>query len=198
MVAKTVETDRHKFTYKAMNVVLCDDFGNVISDTIGHSIIVTDVDHYMIHIGASWVHSDRVSVTNGANKDILIKNGTTGEIHIKDFVYTSALANGYLTLYKNPTISANGTQKTLINKHLGKQSLTPYSAIYQDPTITDVGTFLETYSVIGSKQDGGTVPGGGDEWVIPASTNMLLRFTNNGPGTDTVTFAIKLLDIATP
>lgn len=167
----------------------------VAADTIGGALVSVDLDHYLIHTGSTWIHSDRVSVTNGSNKDIFIKNGTIGEIHIKDFSFTSSQANGYLTIYSGTTTSANGTAKTYINKNLGKQSNTPYSTIYQDPTVTGVGTVLETYSTIGSKQSGGSVPGGGDEWVIPLSTNILFRYTNNGPATDTVTFNIKVLDI---
>lgn len=175
-----------------------DIFGNPMVDSIGYSAVTVDIDHYLIHIGATWIHSDTVSVANGANKDFYIKNGTTGKIHVKDFSFTSTQGNAVVIMYSTPTTTANGTLQTWINKNLGLQANTPYSSIYQDPTVTAVGTQLEHFQIVGGKQSGGSVPGGGDEWVIPESTNILLRYTNNGPNADTMSFSIKVLDIPPP
>lgn len=172
-----------------------DTSGNAMVDSIGYSAVTVDIDHFLIHIGSAWIHSDTVSVENGANKDFYIKNGATKEIHIKEFTFTSSQGNATVIMYKTPTTTGNGTQQTWINKHLGLQALTPYSTIYQDPTVTAVGTQLEHFQIVGGKQTGGSVLGGGDEWVIPVNTNILMRYTNNGPGTDSMSFTIKVLDI---
>lgn len=175
-----------------------DQYGNPMVDSIGYLAITVDIDHYLIHVGATWIHSHAVSVASGANKDFLIKNSSTGEIHLKDFVFTSSQGDANIILYKAPTITANGTLQTWINKNLGLQANTPYSSIYQDPTITATGTLLEHFKIIGSKQTGGAHLGGDDEWVIPVGTNILLRYRNNSPSADAISFAIKVLDIPAP
>lgn len=175
-----------------------DTSGNPMVDSIGYSAVTTDIDHYLIHIGKTWVWSNKVSVLNGATKLFLIKNGTTGAIHIKDFEFTSSVGNADLYIYITPTLTTNGTQRTLINKNIGLQANTPYSTVFEDPTVSANGTLGEYFQLPGSKQEGGSVEGGGDEWVIPVSTNIMFAYTNNGPGTDTVGFSIKILDIPPP
>ena len=189
------ETTLRKFTNKAAHNVLADEFGNLISDTIGHSIVVTDIDHYLIHTGKTWVWSDKVTVANGVTKLFLIKNGATSAIHVKEFNFTSLIGNADLYIYSAPTITTNGTERTLANKHLGMQGDTPYSKVYEDPTVSANGTQKEYFQLPGSKQSGGSISGGNDEWIIPANVNFIFSYTNNGPGTDTVGFSIKILDV---
>jgi len=176
-------------------VELVDRNGNPITDSVEGSLVVSDIDHYLIHAGRTWVLSDTVSVLAGANLDFLIVNGALGEMHVKDFSFSSTLASANIIFYRDPVTTANGTLQTVQNKNWGAQTNTPHAAIYITPTVTSVGTQLEHFQISAGKQTGGSVQGGGDEWVVPINRVGLLRYTNNSAQTDTVSFVIKLLDI---
>lgn len=176
-------------------VALADHNGGLITDSIGHSIVTTDIDHYLIHAGKTWVASNIVTVAGTTAFDILVTNISTYEIHIKDFLFSSQLATASLVIYSTPTVSGNGIPQVLRNKNFSHQVDTPLGALYISPTVTSVGAPLEYFQFVGSKQSGGTVQGGGDEWVLPANGKLLFRYTNNAAQTDTICYTIKLLDI---
>ena len=175
---------------------ILDAAGNVVSDSVNHSIVTSDIEHYLEHIGRAWVYSDTASVNAGANLDILITNGASGDIHIKDYHFTSTQANATIILYGSTTTSAAGTAKTLRNKNLNYQGNTPQSSMSTGPTVTGVGNILEATILTGNKQSGGSIEGNEDEWIIPASTKAMFRFTNNSASTDSISFWIKILDVA--
>lgn len=176
-------------------VELVDRNGDGITDSVEHALVVSDIDHFLIHAGKTWVLSNTASVLAAANLDFLIVNNSTGALHVKDFTFASSLASADIEFYRDTTVSANGTLQILQNKSWGHQENTPYANIYLGPTITAIGTLLEHFQIIGGKQTGGTVLGGGDEWVIPVNRKGLLRFTNNAAQTDSVSYTIKVLDV---
>lgn len=165
----------------------------------GLFVITVDLDHYLIHHGKTWILSDTVTVPSMANLDFYFVNGAVGEWHIKEFGFSSKLADASIILYKEPTVTpATGVLQTLQNKHFSFDSATPYGQVYGNPTVTAVGVQKEHFQITGSKQTGGSVAGGGDEWVMPVNTKALLRYTNLANGADTVSYTIKLLDVLYP
>lgn len=169
-----------------------------IIDPDSHAAVVSDLDHYLIHIGKSWVYSGTLTVNAAATQDFLIVNSSpTDSIHLKDFTFTSTQATAFVVLYGSPTITVNGTLQSLINKNRSLGLPAASGLIYLNPTNTALGTQLERFQISGSKQTGGTALGGGDEWILPPGYKILLRFTNNAAQADVISVSIKLLDIPT-
>ena len=175
-------------------IALFDQFGNQIADSVGHSIVTTEIDHYLIHIGKSFVHSEAVNVLAGAVHDELLVNTTDSEVHLKSFEYTSTQANAEVILYKGVTTSDDGTPNILLDKNF-RTNNTCSSILTTDPVITDLGTQVEHFLITGSKQIGGTGGSGDEEYVIKKNEKVLIRYRNNSSSTDTISMKTILLEV---
>lgn len=178
-------------------VQVCDLNNRPISDSIGYSLTTSDVDHYLIHIGKTWVQSDTFTLDAGLIRDFILHNDSAAEIHLKDFKFTSDQGSAEIVIYRDPTYTAPGTALDLRNKNWDFQTNVPQAKVYHTPTNLVIGTQDEHFQITGGKQDGGSEQGGGDEWVIPAGRKMLIRFTNTANQLAKVSYTMKILDIGT-
>ena len=175
-------------------VSILDAFNNIISDSVGHSLVTTEIDHYLIHLGKSFIHSEKVEVVGSAFHDHLLVNTTDSEVHIKSFLYTSTQADAEVILYKGVTTSADGTPGVLLDKNF-RTNNTCSAVLTTAPAVADLGTQVEHALVTGNKQTGGNVSSGDEEYVIKKNEKVLIRYTNNSASTDTVSMKLILLEV---
>ena len=178
------------------DVVVMDNAGNIIADSVGRSLVITEIDHYIIHRGASFLASDTISVASAGTADFVISNTTTTEVHLKDFNFTSTEGDATIVFYKGVTANADGTLLGLNDKNF----ITANSSVATmrlDPTGVNIGaaTQILHISLTGGKKVGGTAASGSEEFVLKQNEKCLLRYTNNAVAADTVSYTTTLLDV---
>ena len=179
---------------------ILDQFGNIIADTVGQSLVITDIDHYLIHKGLSFIYSDTLTVpatgsgTNVAN--FIILNTTVDEVHLKAFSFSSAQADAEIILYHGTTDNDDGTPIIPHNKNFISTN-TSTASIDLNPTgiVTPVGSQVQHFILTGGKHSGGLADSGAEEYVMKQNEKVLLRYTNNAAQSDTVSFTITTLDV---
>lgn len=164
--------------------------------SIGNQVLVTDVNtgldrevdidwpmpiadevHLRVENGDTFMHNNvHLAVANLATLDHLLVTGAD-PIHLTIWGITATNAPALLDLREGVTVSANGTPAPLLNKNRTSTKTTEV-LMYEDPTITDIGTHLEGDFVGGSKQTGGEGSGNSTQWMLAPNTNYLLRVTN--------------------
>lgn len=175
---------------------IVDTFGNSTADSVGHSYVITEIDHYIIHRGAAFIASDTISVAAAANADFIISNTTATEVHLKDFQFTSTEGNANLIFYKGATANADGTLLTLNDKNFITAN-TSIATIRLNPTGVNIGaaTQIVHFGLVGGKKTGGTAASGSEEFVLKQNEKCLLRYTNNAVGADVISYTITTLDV---
>jgi hypothetical protein len=150
------------------------------TDPISDIPVVMQFDHHQVHEGESHIWSVLVSsLSSGSSKDIRLVvpaglDPTTETPHLEFEVLSTAEAEVYF--YEASTYSGNGSQRTPVNRN--RNSLTtPAMEIWEDPTVTGVGTTL-WIGLSGS----GVRAGGGDrgmaEWDLSVNQVYTLRVTS--------------------
>lgn len=173
-----------------------DTFGNMTTDSVGHSSVVTEIDHYIIHRGASFLASDTISVASAGTADFVISNTTAIEVHLKDFQFTSTEGNATLIFYKGITANVDGTLIPLNDKNFITDNAST-ATIRLDPTGVNVGAAMQIlhFGLVGGKKSGGTAASGSEEFVLKQNEKCLLRYTNNAAGADVISYTITTLDV---
>ena len=165
------------------------------------SVNVTDIDHYIIHVGRSFIYSDALSVAAAGGADtvnFVILNATDNEVHLKAFRFTSSQGNAELTMYHQVTSDAGtGTLANLHNMNFDSANLST-AEIRVDPTNVVIGAAehqVQHFLIVGGKQSGGTADSGGEEYVLKQNEKVLLQYVNKSNQVDTYSFKIILLDV---
>lgn len=142
-------------------------------------VVTTDVTHQRVHEGRYFSGGEyNAAIANGGILDILIQSSTQST-HIK-FSGTSG-GDASMVLYENTTFSAAGTA-VVISNHNRSSSKVFSGTITATPTITVVGTQVNGTIFIAGGSHTNSIGGSGDfnnEFILAASTNYLLRITNN-------------------
>ena len=173
-----------------------DTFGNSTADSVGHSSVITEIDHYIIHRGAAFLASDTISVASAGTADFVISNTTAVEVHLKDFQFTSTEGDATLIFYKGVTANVDGTLVPLNDKNFITDN-TSTATIRLDPTAVNIGaaTQILHFGLVGGKKSGGLAASGSEEFVLKQNEKCLLRYTNNAAGADTISYTITTLDV---
>lgn len=144
-----------------------------------------DFDHAMIHMGCAFTLSNRHDNISGSGVfDHLFVVGKHS-LHMRELEVIATEAPFSLRYYYAPTVTDNGTLETIFNNN-GNSSLVTDAAIYGGPTVTNVGTQVgeDLWPSYGSGGHGGQVATlAGGEWIMPANSVWLIRFTNEGSKT---------------
>ena len=159
-------------------------------DVISYIPVMIDFDHHQVHEGETFRWSTYVSsLASGNSKDIeiIVPNITIpGGVspvalcpHFRFEVISSAQADVYL--YETPTISVSGTVRTPIAMERNG-TYTPKLGIYEDPTVTSVGTQLYRGLILSSKSFSGATENSSVEFVLKNNTKYLLRCTSQSNG----------------
>lgn len=163
-----------------------DDLHKDCFDNYAPAYTVIDVQHRMTHEGAMFDVSGYVQniAATGGTLDLMIRRpaGVIGHFITIEFAIDDGPA--LIQFYENPTVSADGTAKSVINHNRVYGLDPPTSSFFEQPTVTDVGDLLHTrYIPAGGNKQGQLVEGEGTEWVIgdlDVQTQYLWRLTNNG------------------
>lgn len=156
---------------------ILDQFGNPVTDSIGHSIVVTEIDHYLVHRGVSYIYSGFTTVAANGVKEWLLVNTTDSEVHLKYFKLTSKLADGKFEMFHAVTTTANGSALVLHNKNFTSPNLSQ-SALTVDPTVTAANHLVQGFLLLGGKHEGGSETTGAAEYILAQNEDILFRYTN--------------------
>lgn len=148
-------------------------------DDVSGNVPVIDTDHYQLHQGRAYNFSELVNIGNGSNQDYYFT--LTGGAHLRFWTIFANTGPITITLYENPTVSADGTEQTAPNMSRYSTNTTTVT-LYKGPTVTGVGTYLESDTLFAAKKDGaGSTTDNPLEWILKHSNTYLLRI-NNGSG----------------
>ena len=151
---------------------------------ISGGIITITLEHNKIHKGEGWnVSIETGSISAGANYDVLFKV-LTGYPHLRQYSITATEAPTTIRLYESPTVTAEGTIQPSRNRNR-LQTDTNGVEVYTGPTITGVGTRLETDLLPSAgNKIGGNVGSFYEEWILKEQY-YLLRVSNGSNSTMT-------------
>lgn len=177
-------------------VTLVDDNGTPVNDVVP-SIVTTEIDHYIIHKGRSFIYSDVLMATSGGGtRDILLVNTTADEIHLKDFTFTSTQGEAEVFLYFDVTTDDLGTPITFKRKNRNSPN-TPTITAGLDPTNPVFNeSHTQHFLLVGGKKSGGLAESGVEEYVMKQNEKCVLRYINNSVGTnDNFNVTVTTLDV---
>jgi len=152
---------------------------NEVQANITNNAVITQTySHHEIHEGHHYYLDDKVTLGNGANRDILL---ITPACNLTRYVHLLAegTSNGIITsfaLYENVTYSAIGTIEPIHNRNrvLNYVSL---SSAYVNPTITNTGLIINDEHW-GIKEKAGGIIRDTNEILLNCDTNYLIRITS--------------------
>ena len=181
-------------------VIIMDLNGDQISDVVP-AVVTTEIDHWIIHLGLSFIASevlkDASAVTAaGGIADFIIVNTTAFEVHLKDFEFKSTEGDAELIFYKGVTTSDDGAAIALNNKNFNSD-FTSDATIELDPTTVNIGsaTHIQHFDLTGGKKEGGLAGSGVEEYVLKQNEKCLLRYINNAPNADRVSYKLTALNV---
>lgn len=166
--------------------------GSVIEDILP-SIVTTEVDHWMTHMGASYTSSDTLSVAAGGVYEFLIKNTVGIGTHMTRFEFHSTQGDASIVFYEGSTVADNGTEVTPRNNN---RTYTDSSnvQVFTNASTTALGAQLEHDIITGGKKSGGQ---GSDvnEWILDQNTNYIITYTNNSGQADVISYHFDFLEV---
>ena len=168
------------------------------ADVVPGSSVVTEIDHYLLHIGNAFVHKDVHTVLTGADLDYLLVNNSAYEVHLISWGFESTAGDADILVYKGTTTSADGSAETMHNRN-NNSVKTSSAVLTEGPTVTTVGTEIEHTMISAAKHSAGSTKAAAEEEIIlKVGEKMLFRFTNNAVGSDTVSTLFHTLDVNRP
>ena len=184
-----------KFTdISQVRVVMTTPNGDIISDVVP-SMVITEVDHWLIHMGVSYLHSSPHTVgATGGTLDQIFQTGATA-VHLGHMHITSTQGDGRLELFKNVTSDNMGTAEVFQNKNFGSANVSSCTIGHTPLNPVTPTAAVETWLVTGGKHSGGEQTGGHDEYVLETNTKYMLRFTNNAGQADPIVLDIGVLEV---
>lgn len=174
--------------------------GIPISDVVP-SVVITEIDHWLIHLGLSFIGSDTlkgldVVPSGGGIADFTIVNPTAFEVHLKDFEFTSTEGDAELIFYRNVTSSGDGSSVPLNNKNFNSDIISDAVAQLRPTTVSTVGaTHIQHFGLVGGKKSGGLAGSGVEEYVLKQNEVCLLRYINNAVNDDAVSYKLTTLNV---
>ena len=166
-------------------------WGRLILDPLTNSLATIDYAHHEIHQGAHFTIRRFVSLTGSGGAtpqdDTYVIVGANKTLHM--IVDASCETEMRFNLYEATTVSANGTNQTAYDNNRVTANTTD-AVWYRNPTVTTVGTLLDTIYVGAGKNTGAQVSTR-NEWILKKSTNYMFRVINlSATGGD---FSIRLM-----
>lgn len=167
-----IEDRKQTPTGKALNVQIGP------GDVISNIPVFMDFDHHQLHEGETFRWSVYVSsLASGVSKDIrlvvpniTIPSGVNPVGLCPHFRFeVVADSNGQLFMYETPTFTGNGTYTSKLQ-------------IWEDPTVSVVGSLIWQGVNFAAKQSAGHIDTAESEFVLKNNTSYLLRYTSGTAG----------------
>jgi len=172
------------------------DITNATYDPHTKAMSVIDRVQRILHEGLVYRVSGKITGwENAAVEEYLIRTPAGSNIHWQHLHLSLGRGDIDIEMFEGPTSSADGASLASSMIQPNRQSSnTPTALLFYGPTITDDGTLLHTTwfpptaSGVGQSASGlvGVTPG--EEWVLAAGTDYLVRLTNNSGATITYGF----------
>lgn len=154
-------------------------------DSTNNAVVTIVSEHYRIHQGTLFTCTDKVTVADTATLYYLLDNPADNFPHLRKYAFASTAAPCDVYLFEEPTITANGTERTPYNNNRTSSGLANLK-IYNGPTVTDDGTEIDYALVTGAKKEGGIATDMVIEWILNAGTKYITKFVNNSGSSATV------------
>jgi hypothetical protein len=174
-------------------------------DPLVKSMVTTSTFHHLGHEGMVFIHSKRHSaIAAGANLDILVRvpaGNANRQVHMR-YLFTGVV-NGAsvldidISLYKEPTITADGTAEAIASTNDALVKSTGV-LMFSGSTVTDVGLLKTTGMIVGEKRSASSKEQAVPEWILApngvSARDYLFRVTNNTADTVDVNGALFFFD----
>ena len=173
-----------------------DDSGSLV--TIGHA-------HSKVHQGTYYNASHYFSaVSNNADALLLLKLGSKS---CHSVIQIGITGDSILKFHEAPTLTADGTSISVVNHNRTKALQSPAyvatTTAFHTPTIGDSPLNYGTPLIPGFVLPGGTKDKGGgaiaeasgEQWVLAASTNYLIRVTNISGSAQNISIDIAFYEV---
>ena len=171
-----------------LEVLLTDSRGEHVEDIVP-AIVVTDLDHWLIHKGVSFEHADVHMIPKvGAGTNVLeyiFHNTNTGkEVHLNEIHVESEVGDGTLEFFSEVTSDDMGTPEAMLNRNF-KSPHTSLLTLGHTPTnVVTPNPAIRTWKITSAKKEVGTSGLGIDEYVLDENVKYLVRYTNTSSTTD--------------
>jgi hypothetical protein len=149
-----------------------------LDDRSGARVCI-DYPHHEIHEGNHYTVAYSKTINSGSVSSIMITTSalSSGVVHLVA-ISESSLAGTWL--FAEGTSASVGSALTVFNNNRISAN-TSGTVIVGSPTVTTVGTTLETHVIgadSGASRTGGTAENRG-EWILSASTSYIIQFTSS-------------------
>lgn len=158
-------------------------------------------EHWVVHQGLAFRGGHKfTAVANGATVDMLFKVPAGAYPHLHKLDVVGARGDIDLALYRDSTVSADGTSVALRNLNLNSAN-TAETTLFHTPTVTDAGTLVginwlpPTATGTGQSANGLVFSQVGMEWILAPNANYLLRATNNSGASINLLIAAMLYEL---
>lgn len=133
--------------------------------------------------GRQWYITEKFPIAaEGGIKQFYFRLGNSPAIVKYRAISTNVVDLDY-EVYVQPTVTSDGTPVTVNNAN-GIYQAPFLSEVYEDPTISDIGTLNERAWIPGSEGAGnrtiGSFAADGFEKIIPPNAEIVTQFVNNG------------------
>jgi hypothetical protein len=159
---------------------------------INGSVITTEIDHWIVHKGASYTVSGFVTVPASDVKYFQIKNTTSGGTHLRGFHFVSTQGNAKIEIYEGTTVTSDGEALTVINQNRNFVNGAEV-AVFKNTSTSADGTFLTGDLLVGSKQSGGAL-NQEVEWILKEDIIYTFKYTNIATSNDDIHFDFWFLE----
>lgn len=173
-------------------VVLRTSTGETIEDILP-SIVTTSIDHWIVHMGASYTASDTLSVPAGATYEFYIRNNVSTGTHMTTYSFVSTQGDAAIDFYEGGTVAFNGATSVPRNNNRNYSDSAEVE-VFTNASTTALGLQLEHDIIIGGKQAGGS-GGSVDEWVLNQNTIYIIRYINNSGQADVISYHFDFLEV---
>ena len=158
-------------------------------DNYAHAVTVIEETHRINHDGMMFHASGKVTGMIDENvDDFLMVTPAFIYPHVQRFRMDLGKGDVDILAYEGATASADGAAITAFNTNRNS-SKTPGLVLTSGPTVTDIGTLINTAwaaptgTGIGQSANGISTLTAGEEWILKPSTKYLIRITNNSGAT---------------
>ena len=167
--------------------------GGVIIEDILPSMVITTIDHWLVHTGVSYTASDTVSVPSGASYTFYLRNTVSTGTHMTVYSFVSTQGDASVNFYEGSTVADDGDIVPPRNNNR-TYSDSAEVEVFANASTTALGTQLEHDIITGGKQSGGS-GGSVDEWVLDQNTDYSIVYTNNSGQADVVSYHFDFLEV---
>lgn len=156
--------------------------GWVYLDRLSQGVVTTAFDHHKDHDGKAFVVTGQVTLNNNGTVDLMVVTPDSSEwAHMLHLFRSTGEAN--LAITHTPTVTNVGTLLEYANRNQNSANVAA-TLVYQDPTLSAIGTALPYVAHFGSGQKEGGEERGNDEFVLKRDTTYVYRVTSEANGND--------------